>query len=199
MAKNNPSDTKSLILDLAIPLFANKGYSGTSMRTIAKEAGISAAALYHHYPDKQTLYLAAMERAFVDKFQGITPAIDNSGSIEDRLFAYVSGFTNLVAADQNFRMLIQRELLDGDEIRLKLLAEQVFGEAFKSVVKLAHDIDPDSDAHMLVISMAGLVLFHFETAPVRRFLPGRKKRHDKNDVIIRHIYNLLSQLLVQKS
>ena len=169
------------------------------MRDISRQVGISAAALYHHYPDKQSLYLSAMERAFVDKSQGITAAINNSGTIEDRLYAFVSSFTSLMADDPNFRMLFQRELLDGDEKRLKLLADQVFGEAFKAVAKLANELDPDSDPHMLVISMAGLVLFHFETAPVRRFLPGRKKGHDKTDVIISHVYNLLSHLLVKQS
>ena len=50
---------------------------------------------------------------------------------------------------------------------------------------------------MLVISMAGLVLFHFETAPVRRFLPGSKAKHNKVNVIVDHVYVLLSKILVR--
>jgi AcrR family transcriptional regulator len=166
------------------------------MRTIAKQVGISAAALYHHYPDKQSLYLATMERAFADKSEGITSAVAKPGSGSDRLYAFVESFTQLMAGDPDFRALFQRELLDGDDERLKLLADKVFGKAFKSVGELAQELAPDIDPHMLVISMAGLVLFHFETAPVRRFLPGGKAKHNKVNVIVDHVYSLLSKMLV---
>lgn len=196
MASTDHSDTRTLILDTAIPLFAAGGYSGVSMRTIAKQVGISAAALYHHYPDKQSLYLATMGRAFVDKSEGITSSVAKPGSNSDRLYAFVESFTQLMAGDPDFRALFQRELLDGDDERLKLLADKVFGKAFKSVGELAQELAPDVDPHMLVISMAGLVLFHFETAPVRRFLPGSKAKHNKVEVIVDHVYDLLSKMLV---
>ena len=196
MASTDHTDTRTQILDIAIPLFAAGGYSGVSVRTIAKQVGISAAALYHHYPDKQSLYLATMDKAFADKSVGITSAVAKPGSSSDRLYAFVESFTQLMAGDPDFRTLFQRELLDGDDERLKLLADKVFGKAFKSVGELAQELAPDVDPHMLVISMAGLVLFHFETAPVRRFLPGSKVRHNKVKVIIDHVYCLLSKMLV---
>ena len=85
--KCDQSDTRTAILDVAIPLFAASGYSGVSMRTIAKLVGISAAALYHHYPDKQSLYLATMERVFADKSEGITSAVARQGSSAERLYS----------------------------------------------------------------------------------------------------------------
>ena len=199
MSNQDHTDTRTFILDTAIPLFAASGYSGVSMRTIAKQVGISAAALYHHYPDKQSLYLATMERAFADKSEGITTAVAKPGSTSDRLYAFVESFTQLMASDPDFRALFQRELLDGDDERLQLLADKVFGKAFKSVGELARELAPDIDPHMLVISMAGLVLFHFETAPVRRFLPGGKAKHNKVKVIVDHVYSLLSKMLVHGS
>jgi len=199
MSKENHTDTRVLILDIAIPLFAEQGFSGVSMRNIANKVGISAAALYHHYPDKQSLYLAAMERAFADKAEGITAAARQSGPIEDRLYAYVKSFTKLMANDPNFRTLFQRELLDGDESRLQLLADKVFGEAFKAMTELASELDPDGDPHLLAISMAGLVLFHFETEPVRRFLPGGLKKHSNLKVVTEHVYNLLAHMLIKKT
>lgn len=198
MTDTEQPSTRTDILDVAIPLFAASGYSGVSMRTIAKQVGISAASLYHHYPDKQSLYLATMERVFADKSEGITSAVDKLGTTEERLYAFVESFTTLMANDPHFRMLFQRELLDGDEERLKLLANKVFGKAFKAMTELSTELDPDGDAHMLAISIAGLVLFHFETAPVRRFLPGNKAKHGKVKVIIEHVYGLLSHLLVVK-
>jgi AcrR family transcriptional regulator len=44
------------IVTLAARLFGEKGYDGTSLRDIAEAAGITKAALYYHFPDKERLY-----------------------------------------------------------------------------------------------------------------------------------------------
>lgn len=187
--------TARTILEKAIPLFARFGYAGVSMRDLARAVGITQAALYHHYPDKQTLYLGAMAHAFADKAAGIAAALESGGSAPERLERFVTGFTAVMAADPDFRALLQRELLDGDEDRLRRLAEQVFVQPFAAMAALAREIAPDGDPHLLAISMAGLVLFHFETAPVRRFLPGNAGHHDDPRVVSRHVLRLLSRAL----
>ena len=55
-------DTKARILESALELFAEKGYSGTSMRDIAKRLGITKAALYKHYASKQEILDRIVER-----------------------------------------------------------------------------------------------------------------------------------------
>jgi len=186
-------NTAQIILSNAIPLFASFGYAGVSMRDIAKEVGISGAALYHHYPDKQSLYVSAMRYAFADKAAGITSALDGGGTATERLERFITGFTKLMADDPDFRALLQRELLDGDEERLRLLANQVFEKPFQAMTQLAEELALDCDAHMLAISMAGLVLFHFESAPVRQFLPGGLQGHDQPEVIAQHVIQLLTR------
>ena len=188
-------DTGTTILDRSIPLFAKKGYSGVSMRDIAKAVGISSAALYHHFPNKQALYLAAMERAFADKALTITATVRSEGDALQRLQRFIERFTRLMAEDPDFRMLLQRELLDGDEQRLQLLAERVFAEPFAAVSGLALELAPECDPHLMTISLAGLVLFHFEAAPLRRFLPGMRADHDRPEVIARHIVRLMTRAL----
>lgn len=42
-------------------LFTQKSYAATSMRDIAAEAGIGAAAIYNHYPSKQALLFAILQ------------------------------------------------------------------------------------------------------------------------------------------
>ncbi len=186
------SGTAQLILDKSLPLFARSGFAGVSMRDIARAVGISGAALYHHYPDKQSLYVATMGHAFADKAYSIQSALDNTGTPEQRLERFVTNFTKQMASDPDFRALLHRELLDGDETRLKLLAENVFIDPFKAIKQLAHDMALDCDAHMLAISMAGLILFHFETESIRRYLPGGLKKHNDPKVIAQHVIGLLT-------
>lgn len=188
-------NTRIYILEQAIPLFAAHGYSGVSMRDLSMAVEISTASLYHHFPDKQSLYLETMEYVFADKAKGIMTAIDSHGTLFERLEQFVTNFVDLMGNDPDFRALLQRELLDGDEERLKLLAEQVFIAPFQAVSMLAEDIAPNYDPHMLAISMVGLVLFHFETAPIRRFLPGGKSEHNEQEVITHHVTQLLINAL----
>ena len=188
-------NTRTYILEQAIPLFAAQGYSGVSMRDLSNAVEISTASLYHHFPDKQSLYLETMEYVFADKAKGIMAAIDSQGTLSERLEQFVTHFVDLMGNDPDFRALLQRELLDGDEERLKLLAEQVFIAPFQAVSTLAEDIAPNCDPHMLAISMIGLVLFHFETAPIRRFLPGGKPEHNEQKVIAHHVTQLLINAL----
>ena len=195
MADTGVIDTRSVILDTAIPLFAAGGYSGVSVRTIAKMVGISAPALYHHFPDKQALYLASMEQAFADKSQAIVHSLRSEGNAWERLDAFLTDFVRLMGEDADFRALLQRELLDGDDVRLQLLAEQVFREPFEAVSALAQELNPDCDPHLMAISIAGLVLFHFDSAPIRRFLPGRTQDHDQIDVVREHVSSLLHKAL----
>ena len=192
-ATSTAMNTAQIILDKAIPLFASSGYAGVSMRDIAHEVGISSAALYHHYSDKQSLYVAAMGHAFTDKAVGIGSALDSKGTALERLERFITNFTELMAGDPNFRALLQRELLDGDEERLRLLTSQVFEKPFQAMTQLAEELAPDCDAHMLAISMAGLILFHFESAPVRQFLPGGLQGHDQPEVIAQHVTRLLTR------
>ncbi len=52
---------KAALLRAAYRLFARQGYHGTSMRQIARQAGMSPATIYHYYPDKAALFAAVYE------------------------------------------------------------------------------------------------------------------------------------------
>lgn len=49
------------ILEAAVQLFAEYGYHAAPLRDIARLAGIQAASIYHHYPNKQSLLVEIME------------------------------------------------------------------------------------------------------------------------------------------
>ena len=48
-------DQRDSILARAAELFANQGYTATSMNDIAAACGVSKAGLYHYYRDKREL------------------------------------------------------------------------------------------------------------------------------------------------
>lgn len=49
-------DRRRAIVDAAVPLFARKGFAGTTTRELAAAAGVSEALLFRHFPSKQSLY-----------------------------------------------------------------------------------------------------------------------------------------------
>lgn len=53
--------THKAILDAARTLFLSRGYQGTSTRDIAKAVGITQPALYHHFDDKEVIYLQVIQ------------------------------------------------------------------------------------------------------------------------------------------
>ncbi len=69
------------LIGIAADLFARKGYEGTSLRDIAETAGITKAALYYWFPEKETLFqrvvagrmAALVERAAVAVEQAKEP------------------------------------------------------------------------------------------------------------------------------
>jgi AcrR family transcriptional regulator len=56
------TDTPEKILQVARRLFAQQGYTATSMRQVAEEIGIGKATIYHHFPDKQAIIMALLEQ-----------------------------------------------------------------------------------------------------------------------------------------
>lgn len=61
-------DTKKLIEDAAMELFAEQGYKGTSVRKIAGKVGIRESALYNHFANKEAIFNAIAQRAFASPF-----------------------------------------------------------------------------------------------------------------------------------
>src|SRR3954462_10202873 len=48
------------ILEVAVGLFAAKGYHGVSMDDIGSAAGVTGPALYHHFAGKEAMLAAAL-------------------------------------------------------------------------------------------------------------------------------------------
>lgn len=74
--------TRGRIVQIATGLFAAAGYEATSIETVLARSGLSRGALYHHFEDKQALFVAVLEaieariaQATVDASRGIADPV----------------------------------------------------------------------------------------------------------------------------
>lgn len=82
--------TRAAILRTATRLFLQKGFAQTSTRDIAKEIGITQPALYHHFSDKEVLFLNVMTNFSGRVRQDINKVLrKHKLSPEDQLFEIV--------------------------------------------------------------------------------------------------------------
>jgi AcrR family transcriptional regulator len=56
--------SREQILAAALKLFSHRGYGATSVRDVAEEAGLSKGNVYHHFPDKETIFRALLDQYF---------------------------------------------------------------------------------------------------------------------------------------
>lgn len=93
---------KAAILRAAIEVMGEDGYEGSSTRDMATRAGVSVAALYHHFPSKRELL-----REFLEEAHEVTIA-----RIERRLAA-LDDPTPEARLDESVATLIATHLHDG--------------------------------------------------------------------------------------
>ena len=54
-------DRRHQILHVAVTLFSQRGFGGTTTKEIAQAAGVSEAMVFRHYATKQELYSAILD------------------------------------------------------------------------------------------------------------------------------------------
>jgi AcrR family transcriptional regulator len=57
-ATTEPATMRDRILDVALDLFIENGYDGTSLREVAEQLGVTKAALYYHFASKDDILMA---------------------------------------------------------------------------------------------------------------------------------------------
>jgi AcrR family transcriptional regulator len=73
------------LLAVAVRVFTERGYDGTSMELLAKAAGITKSSIYHHVPGKEALLRAALDRALDALFAVSDEPASTTGRAIDRL------------------------------------------------------------------------------------------------------------------
>lgn len=60
--RRRPRNRRQMVVDAAGPVFSARGYHGASMEEVAAKVGITAAALYRHFPNKYALFAECANR-----------------------------------------------------------------------------------------------------------------------------------------
>jgi AcrR family transcriptional regulator len=92
-------ETRRSIIDAARSCFAQYGYAATTNRMIAEAAGVTSAAVYHHFGQKADLMLTvyeATEQAYVARLR---EAIDSASGFVARAQALLRVINAVVAED----------------------------------------------------------------------------------------------------
>jgi AcrR family transcriptional regulator len=148
--------TRGALLDAARRRFGSLGFAGTSLDEVAADAGVTKGALYHHFRNKEQLFLEVYDRLEEELSARSTAAAGSGTDPVDALRRGFAAFLDLA--------------LDPDVRRIALLdAPSVLGPATKLEVDARHSLagvraavtagiaaasftplDPDALAHLLI-------------------------------------------------
>ena len=175
MADSNTSPTKGertrqALLDAAIARFGRDGYRGTSVAEIARDARLSGTAAYVYFPNKEALFVAAVDEdaaAVIEEgLASLTDDLDLAHWRHTLIFTLLSAVEHhplarrvLTGLEPEFTVrLIAIPALEqlrkecGDRIRAQQLAGQV-----------RTDIDPQQIANGLVTIVLSLLMSLLQT------------------------------------
>jgi AcrR family transcriptional regulator len=153
--------TRQSLLDAAIARFGRDGYRGTSVAEIARDARLSGTAAYVYFPNKEALFVAAVDEdaaAVID--EGLASLTDDLDLDQWRRTLI---FTLLSAVD---RHPLARRVLTGlePEFTVRLIAipalEQLRKECGERIraQQLAGQVRADIDARQIANGLVTIVL-----------------------------------------
>ena len=106
------ADARGKAIEAGERLFAERGLYGTSVRDLATDLGVPTASLLHHFPRKEALYRAVLERIAGDLDRVVARAIARPGDHATRLRALVRAFAAWSHRQPRRSNLLLRELID---------------------------------------------------------------------------------------
>ena len=119
--------TKAKILDAAMKVFSTYGYAGSSIRVIAKAAGISIGGVYLYFRNKEELYLDLIKSRIEEQDHTIKESIASAGSSTDALNVFLSLHLEFGIKNRELILINIREhgFGFGLEIKRKFLRSQI--------------------------------------------------------------------------
>jgi AcrR family transcriptional regulator len=116
MASHAIADVSSQekILEIAESLFARRGYQGVGLREVARLAGLSKSALFHHFPSKLELYEAVFHRILTGIDEGLSEPPSSTDGPLQRLLQRIEALIDALAASPTRAPLLLRSLFEAE-------------------------------------------------------------------------------------
>jgi AcrR family transcriptional regulator len=158
--------TRSKLRDAALGLFEREGYAATTMRSIAREAGCSAAAPYLYFESKEHLLTAIRAEGFRGLAEALEAAVDRTPDLVEQLRGVLRGYIQFgVDRPEVYRLMFS--LRQGGSARHPLVRtprERSFGVARQLCRRMIDAAlmtgDANVHAHLLWLNCHGLVSLH---------------------------------------
>ena len=106
----HPRVGRDHILDSAETLFTEHGYKSASIREIAHNCGVTNAAIYYHFPNKESLFMEVMQRHAERLRDQMTLAGKDIKSPRKRVVAILTAYVNAIAGQQAPIFMLRRNM-----------------------------------------------------------------------------------------
>ena len=123
---------RSSILNATIRLFGQQGYTGTSMRDIAREVGVLPGSLYAHIDSKETLLLEIVDIGINGFLSAVEPIVDLPLPAEERLRRAIRAHVEVVAENPERSLVVfhQWRFLSGANLAAAIEQRRRYERAF---------------------------------------------------------------------
>jgi AcrR family transcriptional regulator len=152
-------DTESL-LEVAVAVFTERGYDGTSMEDLARASGLSKSSLYHHIDGKEQLLRLALERAVEPLFAVMREPEAVSGPAIERLEHVVRREVEVLADRLPYVTLLLRVHGNTEVERWALEQRRAFDKVVTALVTQAADegdVRADLDPAVVTRLLFGMI------------------------------------------
>ncbi len=105
-------ETYDKILQSALRLFRQKGYTATSVREIAAEAGIGKATIYHHFHNKQAIVMALLQKNMA-RMEDAMQLVRSESDPRRRIQVAVTSSVNFLFESIDIMQIVSREVTGG--------------------------------------------------------------------------------------
>lgn len=160
------------MLRVAVELFNEQGYEGTSMEDLAQALGVTKSAIYHHVPGKQALLGQSLDRALDALFALLDEPAAQTGPAVGRLEHVVTGSVRVLDAELAHVTLLLRVRGNTEVERRALRRRREFDHRVGELVRAGMDsgeIRSDLDP-----AVASRLLFGMVNSTVEWYRPGQR-------------------------
>src|SRR6185312_1446673 len=173
--RGGDADLRGKLIDAAIAQFTRAGIGATSLRAVARAAGVTPAMLHYYFGDKKQMTMAVVSERLLPAVAPLRAHVEAAGGDPSEIAgAFVDGMAEMVAANPWLPALWVREVLcEGGALRDVVFKRavpqlpQLLARRFAAARELGL-LDARLDPRLMVVSLVGLTLFTAAGAPIWR-------------------------------